>query len=466
MNIFYSIKKVFLFFNNKLEKYFDNSLNTEINNFKPAVISIQDQPPSPSGRLLLWFVCLIIFLAIGWSFIASIDIISSSQGKIVPIGSIKIIQSNSSGVIKEIRVKDGVFVTAGEVLVVLDTESAIAEKTSLEKSYEAELLKNIRSTAMLESINNLKIKNPDFSNINIPESTKLIQKILFEEEYKKFNSELLIIQEETNQKIHELEGITKNIIQYQKTYDLLNKKLNLVKPLLQEGGISQFQYMEYEERALREENDLNSYITKERQIKASIKENKEKYQSIYITTKREHLLAIEDSYNNMNKIKEDIVKNEVIIKYGNIKAPVSGFIQELKYHTIGGVVEPAKELLKIVEAGSELEVETFILSKDIGFVQKGMPVAIKLDSFQFTKYGFIHGIVRNISEDAINDEKLGLVYPTKIKLDKNYINIDGKNIKLNYGMSLTAEIKTGQRKVIEFFISPIMKHVNESIKER
>lgn len=466
MNILSLIKKPFQYLHSKLESYFEHSINTDINNFKPDVIAIQDQPPSPTGRLLLWFICFIVFGALVWSCLATIDILASSQGKIIPVGSIKTVQANTAGVIKAINVKDGMLVKEGDVLFVLDIESAVAEKVSLEKAYSAELLKNIRSTAMIDSINNKAIKYPDFSDLNMLESTKLMQKILFEEEYKKFNSELSVLQEEINQKTHELAGVSKNIIQYKKTYEIVNKKLTLVKPLLDEGGISQFQYMEYQEKAIREENELNSYITKEMQLKASIEEDKEKYQSIYITTKREHLLAIEESYNNMNKLKEDIVKNEVIIKYGTIKAPVSGFVQELKYHTIGGVVEAAKEMLKIVESGADIEVETLILSKDIGFVRQGMPVAIKLDSFQFTKYGLVHGSVRSISEDAITDEKLGLVYPAKITLDRKDIDIDGKSVKLSYGMSLTAEIKTGQRKVIEFFTSPIVKHINESIRER
>ena len=129
-------------------------------------------------------------------------------------------------------------------------------------------------------------------------------------------------------------------------------------------------------------------------------------------------------------------------------------------------MEQAQEILKIVEDKSDIEVETLVLSKDIGFVEKDMNVAIKVDSFLFTKYGLVHGKVINISEDAIKDEKLGLVYKTKIKLNEKTISIDGKSIELSYGMGVTTEIKTGTRTVIEFFLSPIMKTMNESINER
>lgn len=155
-----------------------------------------------------------------------------------------------------------------------------------------------------------------------------------------------------------------------------------------------------------------------------------------------------------------------MIKYSKIISPVDGYIQELKFHTIGGVMEQAQEILKIVEDKSDIEVETMILSKDIGFVHRGMEVAIKVDSFLFTKYGLIHGTVINISEDAIKDEKMGLVYKTKIKLNEKTVHVEGKEIDLSYGMGVTSEIKTGTRTVMEFFLSPIMKKMNESINER
>lgn len=460
------LKKLINQCNQKLNNYFEHNINTEINQFKPDIIAIQDSQPAPLGRIVVWCICLLILSALIWSYIATIDIVASSQGKIIPVGSIKVVQSNSNGVIKEIHIKDGSFVNKGDVLFVLDTDSYLADQTALEKSYLAESIKNRRANSLLESINQQKIILPNFDDLDMSQSNKQMQISLFTEQYKNFISNNILLKEELKQKEHEQKGIIKNISQYQKTVEIMKSRVDMMTPLVQKKAISKLQYSEHEEKYIREENNLNLALTQQLQNKAEIDEIKEKIHASYITTKKENLLAAEESFNNLNKIKEELIKNEVLLKYSVIKAPVSGYIQELKYHTVGGVLESAKEMLKIVESGSDLEIETLIASKDIGFIKNGMPVSVKLDAFQFTKYGLVHGTVSNISEDAINDEKLGLVYPTKIKLKEKTIDIDGKKVKLTYGMGLVAEIKTGERRVIEYFISPITKHLDESIKER
>ena len=129
-------------------------------------------------------------------------------------------------------------------------------------------------------------------------------------------------------------------------------------------------------------------------------------------------------------------------------------------------VETAKPIMKLVPEDYKLEAEVQILNKDIGFVRPAQDVEIKIDSFPFTKYGTIKGKVCNISGDAIQDEKLGLVFNARLTLSDNKIKADGQIVQLKPGMSVTAEIKTGKRRVIEYLLSPVMKYLNESMRER
>jgi hemolysin D len=156
----------------------------------------------------------------------------------------------------------------------------------------------------------------------------------------------------------------------------------------------------------------------------------------------------------------DIAGNQVLL------SPVDGVVQQLKVHTINGVVSPAEQLLVVVPKDQTLEVEARVLNKDIGFVRAGQRVSLKVEAFPFTRYGVIEGTVTSISNDAIADEKLGLYYAARVKVQKSTMFVDGVDVLLSPGMAVTAEVTTGTRRLIEFVLSPVMEHVKESGRER
>jgi hemolysin D len=141
-------------------------------------------------------------------------------------------------------------------------------------------------------------------------------------------------------------------------------------------------------------------------------------------------------------------------------------VQQVAVHTVGGVVTPAQELLVVVPQDHSVEVEAQVENKDVGFVQNGQIVEVKIETFPFTLYGTIPGKVLNVSDDAAPTEKAGLVYPTRVSMDRATIQVEGKVVNLSPGMAVTVEIKTGRRRVIEYLLSPLLKSVNESLRER
>ncbi len=173
-----------------------------------------------------------------------------------------------------------------------------------------------------------------------------------------------------------------------------------------------------------------------------------------------------ESSEKLESYRQELIKYQQALKRTVVKAPVSGYVQQLAYHTHGGVVEAAKPIMNLVPENYKLEAEVMILNQDIGFVRPNQPVEIKIDSFPFTKYGTVKAKVRQISEDAVQDEKLGLIFAARLTLSDNTIRADGKTIRLKPGMSITAEIKTGKRRVIEYLLSPLMKYLDESMRER
>lgn len=141
-------------------------------------------------------------------------------------------------------------------------------------------------------------------------------------------------------------------------------------------------------------------------------------------------------------------------------------MQQLAVHTVGGVVTPAQALLAVVPSEDTLEVEATVLNKDIGFVRPGQRASVKVESFPYTRYGYLEGVVQSVSHDAAQDEHLGLVFPARVRLRKVALVVDGVKVNLTPGMNLSVEIKTGKRRVIDYLLSPLKTHVNESMRER
>ncbi|MEH6445252.1 MAG: HlyD family efflux transporter periplasmic adaptor subunit [Oceanospirillaceae bacterium] len=152
--------------------------------------------------------------------------------------------------------------------------------------------------------------------------------------------------------------------------------------------------------------------------------------------------------------------------YRIIYAPVAGRVQELEVHTIGGVVTEAQQLMLIVPTEQTLEAEVFLENKDIGFVHNGMSAEVKIHTFPFTKYGVIDATISNVSTDATLDEKQGLIYKMQLALANNTIQVNGKTVNLIPGMSVTAEVQIGERRIIEFFLAPLLKGKQEALRER
>ncbi|HAS88423.1 MAG TPA: HlyD family type I secretion periplasmic adaptor subunit, partial [Desulfovibrio sp.] len=149
-----------------------------------------------------------------------------------------------------------------------------------------------------------------------------------------------------------------------------------------------------------------------------------------------------------------------------LTAPVDGEVQQLSVHTIGGVVKEAQPLMVIVPERSKLEVEASILNRDIGFVKEGQHAEIKLEAFPYTEYGSIPGEVISVSSDAVQDREGRLTFLCRVKLNQDFIPVNGQKVKLIPGMRATAEVAIRKRRLITYFLSPLMKYKTESLRER
>ena len=427
----------------------------DLHEFKPLLIEIEDKPLNPLGRIILYLVLAIMVFGTAWLILAKVDVVVSAQGKVIPSGEIKILKPLESGVVSKIFVKESDRVKKGDILIQIDptvTDASLSSK-------QDDLVVINSDIALLEAlINESNLSKDELNKLNSSQlslysSQKQILASTYEGNKAKLNSAKLDIkasESEVNRLSLLLNKEEEAKVRLQKVLDLIAKK-------------------EYEEVSkniinLKEQRDIALYRLKEsnKKLEEIIEENEKAIKTIKSSW-------IETSLNKEKEKRELSAQINAILfsnKTQQIKSPVDGFVGKLLIHTEGGVVSPNDNLISIVPSDAPLIIKANVLNKDIGFLKLGQEVAVKIDTFSFQKYGLLHGNIIEISKDAIEDEKLGLIYEIKIKPKSLDIKVEGEIKQLEIGMSVIAEVKTGKRRVIELFIYPIIKYMDEGLSVR
>jgi hemolysin D len=214
------------------------------------------------------------------------------------------------------------------------------------------------------------------------------------------------------------------------------------------------------------ERDLATQAARIREAHAALAESQHAKTAYLAETRRALNDRLAQAKLKMTQLQSEGAKTAQRERLAQLTAPVAGTVQQLAIHTAGGVVTPAQALMVVVPDSASITAEVVLDNKDIGFVRPGQSAGIKLETFTYTRYGTVPAVVKSVSADAVNDEKKGAVFTVTLELAKHSLDIDGQQIRLAPGMNLTAEIKTGQRRVIEYLLSPLQRRVGESLRER
>ena len=257
-----------------------------------------------------------------------------------------------------------------------------------------------------------------------------------------------------------------NVGRYQKTLPLVASRTKSLEKLNNESLVSNDQYMQLQQEYIEQQESLAYEQARVAEILSKIDSTKQQQSSFIAQYTLQKNTELNQYSRQLDTITQDLNKALTTGQQQHLYAPVSGVIENVMVTTIGGVVTPAQELMQLVPEERTLVVEAGLANKDIGFVTKGQSAEIKLEAFPFMKYGGIHGEITNVSADAIEHEQLGLVFPIKSSLLTEQIMVNGNLVKLQPGMQATVEVKTGQRRIIEFLLAPILRGLDEGIRER
>lgn len=256
------------------------------------------------------------------------------------------------------------------------------------------------------------------------------------------------------------------VAKLERTLPIVRQRARDYEKLVQENFISRHGYLEREQARIEQEQDLATSRSKADEIQAALMEARRQQATLAAETRRQLLDQLNLASQKAASLAQERIKAEQRSRLMRLTTPVAGVVQQLAVTTIGGVVTPAQPLLVIVPRENVLEVEAMLPNKDIGFVNPGQIAEIKVETFPYTKYGTLHGTVTQVSSDAIQDEKLGLIYATRVRLGRDAIRVENRNVRLTPGMAVTVEVKTGTRRVIEYFLSPLLQYGSESLRER
>lgn len=429
--------------------------------FLPATLEIQDTPPSPLGRLITWVIMLFFVVALIWALIGKVDIVVSAPGRIITSGHTKVIQPLNTGIVQTIYVREGQIVQQGDILVELKPDSAIADQQRIDDELTTLNQDKLRLETALSWLQNNKSNNSA-----IPKTLNALQQQLLHSQWQQHQSQLTTLKHQQNKYRSERDSIEQQVQKYQAILPILTKRAEKLKMLSQKQYLQEDQYLEIEQQRLTTYHDLKASQQRTKELSAAIAEVAGQMEQAKKAFSSQMLAELQQATRQYQSLGQELIKAAATRQAQTLKAPVSGVVQQLVLHTEGGVVTPAQQLMVIVPSEQPLEVEAMVANLDIGFVKENQQVEIKIDAFPFTKYGVIDGTLTRLSNDAIADEQLGLIYKAQVTMEKMDIQVENKLVKLSPGMTVAVEIKTGKRRLIEYFLSPLLRYKQESIRER
>ena len=419
---------------------------------------------------------LLFTIAIAWAWFGKIDIEAVAQGRIIPKGQVKVVQTLDIGKVEELLVTEGEHVKKGQPLVKLDPTESEVDVQQINFDRNNALLNKRRLNLLLAALDDSDIQTihyqkefettyPKLAGAISPAQIQLQQQLL-NRDLETYRSTVSSQAAQVERQRATIKATQAEITRLETLKPLFDEQEKSIRSLLDKGHISHIEWLASKEQQV--ETSQNLLVQKNRLEEAraaltavqseGVRQNRE--------FRRERLSQLQEYSTQARTSELTLTKAMEREQNRYLLSPSDGTVQQLQIHTVGAVVQEAQTLMIIVPDDAVLEVEAMALNKDIGFLHEGQHVEIKIESFPYTRYGLVDGKLRHLSRDSVEQEGVGRVYPMRISLDTTRILVDDHWEQLQPGMAVTAEIKIGKRRVLEYFLAPFLRYQDESLKER
>ncbi|MBA8879535.1 HlyD family type I secretion periplasmic adaptor subunit [Phyllobacterium myrsinacearum] len=470
------------------------------NEFLPAALEILETPASPIRTAFIWFICILATSALLWSYFGTFDIMATAQGKVQPTGRVKVIQSIEVGRTKAVPVTNGMAVKAGDVLVELDDTQIKSEETALAISLQAYRAEVARREAVLGTVadwqkNGLRNAEPvtdqsvAFAD-GISAAIRHREQLIYRADTLQLRSSLDNLAATAKQRQTEIDSLTETITAQKALVKTLTERVSMRTDLIPTAAGSRAQVID----ALQSQQEAEaSLVTQTGQLaaaRAALNVALSEAAKLVNGFIADNVQKLSEASRRVDELEQQLIKASKRSQAMTITSPIDGIVQTSAITTVGQVVSAGTELMRIVPSNSTLEIEAYLPNRDIGFVAAGQPAVIKVEAFPFTRFGIIEGKVTRVATDAIpepdaqalegaaakelqstipigNVQRMqNLVFPVTIQPDVTTIKVDGKLMPLSPGMSVTVEVRTGKRRIIEYLFSPLAEVSSQAMQER
>lgn len=446
----------------------ESKRNQQTLEFLPSALEVLERPPSPIGKLLAHTIIALFTIGVIWACVGEVNIVAVAEGRIVSKSRIKDIQPLEKGVVKSILVAEGERVKAGQPLVELDQTLTAAEQMRLAQDLRFIQLNWLRLTALLDALQE-RVETPvlkETEEIKITTEERNMHNQLLQQEWLDHQSRINTHLSQKSEREAALQSNQAKLQQLELTLPLVTRRAEAMKKLVDKQLAPEMEYLKLEQERIEQKQTLLTHQKLQQQYTYAVETALQQLNSFKAEAIHQSLTKLDEYQRQKNSLTQQLTKAKDTKAKQTLYAPVDGTVQQLAVHTIGGVVTEAQVLMKLVPKNDYLEVEAVLENKDIGFVFKGQAAEIKVNTFNFTKYGIINAEVENLTSDAIVDEQKGLIYKLRLKMEQTQMQIDGRTVDLLPGMAVIAEVKTGKRRLIEYVMSPLLRKMDESVRER
>lgn len=433
--------------------------------FLPAHLELVETPSSPAARWTLRLIMGFFCLALLWAIFGKLDIVAVAPGKTVVSSRTKVIQSAETAVVHRILVRDGQAVKRGDLLIELDATATGAEYRQADEALVNAKLAELRYAGMAAALDKGAMPSTPV-DASLPASRLTAEWQLASSEFVTFQARRQSLLAVIAQRQAEAQTALTQIKPLEESVRIARERSTDLEKLLGSRYVSRHEYLAREQERVDMERTLAAQQARLQETRSAISGASEELRVLEADMRQKTLDGLRQAREQVAQYGPQVTRTRQRDQLMQLRAPVDGTVQQLAIHTVGGVVTPAQALLAVVPSEETLEVEATVLNKDIGFVRPGQRATVKVESFPYTRYGYLEGVVETVSHDAAQDENLGLVFQSRVKLSKTTLVIDGVKVALTPGMSLSVEIKTGKRRVIDYLLSPLKQHSAESLRER
>lgn len=412
------------------------------------------------ARVLLRSIGIVFAVFVLWAAVAQLDEVTRGEGKVIPSKQVQVLQSIDGGLVSEILVREGEVVQANQLLVKIDETRFVSSV----KENRAQYLGLVARAARLKAMSDAKpfVPPPDV----LKEAPEIVEqeRLLYEAKRDEMTAAVSIARQQLAQRQQELNEAQARRAQASQGYDLTSKELNVTRPLINSGAVSEVELLRLERDVSRYRGERDMASAQITRIQAAINEAHRKVEEVELTFRNDAGKELSETSAKLSSLAEGSVALSDRVKQSSIRSPVKGTVKRLLVNTVGGVVQPGKDMIEIVPLEDALLLEARIQPRDIAFLRPGQAAIVKFTAYDFSIYGGLDGTLEHIGADTVMDDKGNAFYTVRVRTNKP--GFGDANLPIIPGMVAEVDILTGKKSVLAYLLKPVLRAKSVAMTER